>query len=153
MFVAMKPVKGELLWFLSGDTNVRWLQGARHLHLGRVATARAISARSTATNGAAGPGPTEATGPDRRGAAPTARRTGFQADRRSGLESSRHRRHGVGPCHALFFQFYVADGKLSCQLYQRSADLFPGGSFNIASYALLTHMLAQQTDLRPGEFV
>jgi thymidylate synthase len=56
------------------------------------------------------------------------------------------------PCHALF-QFYVADGKLSCQLYQRSCDTFLGLPFNIASYALLTHMVAQQCDLVPGEFV
>jgi thymidylate synthase len=56
------------------------------------------------------------------------------------------------PCHA-FFQFYVADGKLSCQLYQRSADMFLGVPFNIASYSLLTLMLAQQAGLEPGEFV
>ena len=61
-------------------------------------------------------------------------------------------RMALAPCHALF-QFYVADGRLSCQLYQRSADIFLGVPFNIASYALLTEMVAQQCDLEPGDFV
>src|SRR5262249_35777298 len=61
-------------------------------------------------------------------------------------------RMALAPCHA-FFQFYVAQGRLSCQLYQRSAALLLGVPFNIASYALLVHMLAQQCDLQPGEFV
>ena len=61
-------------------------------------------------------------------------------------------RMALAPCHALF-QFYVAEGRLSCQLYQRSADMFLGVPFNIASYALLTHMVAQQCDLAPGDFI
>ncbi|MBZ2167183.1 thymidylate synthase [Marinobacter sp. F4216] len=67
-------------------------------------------------------------------------------------DNVRKGRMALAPCHCLF-QFYVTDGKLSCQLYQRSADLFLGVPFNIASYALLTHMIAQQCDLDVGEFV
>ncbi len=67
-------------------------------------------------------------------------------------DNVRQGRMALAPCHCLF-QFYVADGRLSCQLYQRSADLFLGVPFNIASYALLTHMIAQQCDLDVGEFV
>ncbi|MDK8464525.1 thymidylate synthase [Marinobacter sp. SS13-12] len=67
-------------------------------------------------------------------------------------DNVRQGRMALAPCHCLF-QFYVSDGRLSCQLYQRSADLFLGVPFNIASYALLTHMIAQQCDLDVGEFV
>ncbi|MGM0677647.1 thymidylate synthase [Ectothiorhodospira marina] len=67
-------------------------------------------------------------------------------------DNARANRMALAPCHCLF-QFYVADGRLSCQLYQRSADIFLGVPFNIASYALLTHMVAQVTGLKPGDFI
>lgn len=143
----------ELLWFLRGETNARWLQERRV----RIWDPWA--------------GPDGELGPvygaqwrSWRGA------DGQTHDQLlsvvESLRSSPHsRRHIVSawnvgelsamalpPCHALF-QFFVADGKLSCQLYQRSADLFIGVPFNIASYALLTMMLAQVTGLQPGEFV
>ncbi|MBK1692463.1 thymidylate synthase [Ectothiorhodospira mobilis] len=71
---------------------------------------------------------------------------------RSPVENARDGRMALAPCHCLF-QFYVANGRLSCQLYQRSADIFLGVPFNIASYALLTHMVARATGLEAGEFV
>lgn len=143
----------ELLWFLRGDTNVKYL----HDH------GVTIWDEWADENGDLGPvyghqwrsWPT----PD-----------GKSIDQISKLieqikRNPNSRRHIVSawnpaevdkmalpPCHALF-QFYVAEGKLSCQLYQRSADYFLGVPFNIASYALLTHMVAQQCDLLPGEFV
>ena len=149
----LKSIIVELLWFLRGDTNVRWLQE-------RGVT---IWDEWADENGELGPV---------YGYQWRHWRTadGREIDQiRQVLDSLRtrpdSRRHLVSawnpadvdkmalpPCHALF-QFYVAGGRLSCQMYQRSADLFLGVPFNIASYALLTLMVAQVTDLRPGEFV
>ena len=149
----LKSIIHELLWFLAGDTNVRYLQenGVR------------IWNEWADENGELGP----VYGSQWR-SWPTA--DGQHIDQISQVvESLKNnpdsRRHLVSawnvgeidkmhlpPCHILF-QFYVAEGRLSCQLYQRSADIFLGVPFNIASYALLTLMMAQVTGLKPGDFV
>ena len=128
--------------------------GARRHDLGRVGRRRtATSARSTATSGATGPTATAARSTRSRKVVepirtnPDSRRLIVTAWNPADVE-----RMALPPCHALF-QFYVAEGRLSCQLYQRSADIFLGVPFNIASYALLTLMVAQVTGLKPGEFV
>ena len=148
-----KSIILELLWFLRGDTNVRWLQE-------RGCT---IWDEWADENGELGP----VYGKQWRSwAAPDGRSIDQIAGLIEGLKTNpSSRRHIVSawnpadvddmalpPCHCLF-QFFVADGKLSCQLYQRSADIFLGVPFNIASYALLTMMVAQVVGLKPGEFV
>ena len=149
----LKSIVHELLWFLQGDTNVAYLQQ----HGVKIWDAWADA------NGELGP----VYGRQWR-AFPTP--DGGHVDQIAAVVDSLKnnpdsRRHlvcawnpgqidqmALPPCHCLF-QFYVADGALSCQLYQRSADVFLGVSFNIASYALLTRMLAQVSGLRPGDFV
>jgi thymidylate synthase len=151
--VHTKSVIHELLWFLSGETNVRYLRE----------NGVTIWDEWTDENGELGPiyGYQWRSWP-----APDGRHIDQLADVIAQIRKNPDSRRlivsawNVGdiprmklpPCHA-FFQFYVADGKLSCQLYQRSADIFLGVPFNIASYALLTHMVAQQTGLEPGDFV
>ncbi len=151
--IHFRSVVGELLWFLRGDTNVAWLQERGITIWDEWADA----------NGDLGPiygyqwrsWPT----PDGRHidqiqqvldeirVKPDSRRLVVSAWNVADLP-----RMALAPCHTLF-QFYVADGRLSCQLYQRSADVFLGVPFNIASYALLTSMVAHVTGLAPGEFV
>jgi thymidylate synthase len=143
----------ELLWFLRGETNVRWLQ----------ARGVTIWDEWAGADGELGPVYGKQwrswTAPDGRVIDQIA---AVQEQIRDNPNSRRHvvsawnpaevDDMALPPCHCLF-QFYVADGKLSCQLYQRSADVFLGVPFNIASYALLTMMMAQATGLEPGEFV
>ncbi|WP_129644949.1 thymidylate synthase [Peristeroidobacter agariperforans] len=149
----LKSIIYELLWFLKGDTNVKYL----HDH------GVSIWDEWADENGELGPiygkqwrswpGPDGKTIDQisrtldliRRN--PDSRRIIVNAWNVGELEQM-----SLTPCHALF-QFWVGEGKLSCQLYQRSADVFLGVPFNIASYALLTHMFAQQCDLEPGEFI
>ena len=149
----LRSIMHELLWFLRGDTHLRYLhehgvtiwdewadehgdlgpiygkqwrdwEAADGRHIDQIANAIDLLRRD-----------------------PDSRRIVVSAWNVGELERMR-----LLPCHVLF-QFYVADGELSCQLYQRSADLFLGVPFNIASYALLTHLVAQQADLRVGEFI
>ncbi len=148
-----KSIIHELLWFLAGDTNIQYLKdhGVR------------IWDEWADAEGNLGPvyGHQWRNWPTPSGAHvdqisqiidqirhnPDSRRILVSAWNVSDLD-----RMALMPCHVLF-QFYVADGRLSCQLYQRSADLFLGVPFNIASYSLLTMMIAQVTDLQPGEFI
>ena len=149
----VKSIIHELLWFLKGDTNVRYLQE----------NGVSIWDEWADQNGDLGPvyGAQWRSWPARDGAEidqignlvsdirenPDSRRLMVCAWNVADLD-----RMALPPCHCLF-QFYVANGRLSCQLYQRSADIFLGVPFNIASYALLTLMVAQVTGLEPGEFV
>ena len=151
--VHLKSIILELLWFLRGDSNVRWLQEqgvtiwdewaneqgelgpvygkqwrSWETQDGRVIDQIANVVAAIKTN-------------------PNSRRHIVSAWNPAEVDQM-----ALPPCHCLF-QFFVADGKLSCQLYQRSADVFLGVPFNIASYALLTQMMAQVTGLQPGEFV
>ena len=148
-----KSIILELLWFLRGDTNVRWLQE------------RGVSIWNAWADDDGELGPVYGK-QWRSWTAPDGRVIDQIAAVVEGLKTNPNsRRHIVSawnpaevedlalpPCHCLF-QFFVADGKLSCQLYQRSADVFLGVPFNIASYALLTLMMAKVTGLEPGEFV
>ncbi|WP_042438003.1 thymidylate synthase [Sanguibacter keddieii] len=151
--VHLRSVVGELLWFLRGDSNVGWLQenGVRIWNEwadddGELGPVYGVQWRSWPTpdgqhvDQVAQVLETLRTNPD-------SRRMIVSAWNVADLDAM-----ALMPCHA-FFQFYVADGRLSCQLYQRSADLFLGVPFNIASYALLTHMVAQQVGLEVGDFV
>ena len=151
--VFLKGVVGELLWFLRGDSNVRWLQ-ERGIKIwdewadadGELGPVYGVQWRSWPTpDGGHIDQITKVI--EQLTANPDSRRIVVSAWNVAELDEM-----ALQPCHA-FFQFYVADGKLSCQLYQRSADLFLGVPFNIASYALLTHMVAQQTGLDVGDFI
>ncbi|MEU2563600.1 thymidylate synthase [Streptomyces longispororuber] len=151
--VHLKSIVYELLWFLRGDSNVGWLRehgvtiwdewADENGDLGPVYGAQWRS--WPAPDGTHIDQLSEVLETLRRD--PDSRRMIVSAWNVAELDKM-----ALAPCHA-FFQFYVADGKLSCQLYQRSADLFLGVPFNIASYALLTHMVAQQAGLEPGDFI
>jgi thymidylate synthase len=151
--VHFRSIAYELLWFLRGEGNVRWLQEK----------GVSIWDEWAAEDGSLGPvygvqwrsWPTPDGGSiDQLSEVLTTLRTNPDSRRMlvSAWNVAALPEMALAPCHALF-QFYVNDGKLSCQLYQRSADLFLGVPFNIASYALLTRMVAQQVDLEPGDFI
>jgi thymidylate synthase len=149
----LKSIIYELLWFLSGDTNVRWLQ-ERGVSIwdewadanGELGPVYGYQWRSwPAADGRHIDQITAVVDQIKRN--PDSRRHLVSAWNVGELDKM-----ALAPCHVMF-QFYVADGRLSCQMYQRSADVFLGVPFNIASYALLTMMVAQVCDLQPGTFV
>ena len=151
--VHLKSIVHELVWFLRGDTNVRYLRENGVTiwdewadEAGDLGPVYGRQWRSWARpDGGVVDQIAWAEGEIRRN--PDSRRLVVSAWNPADLD-----RMALAPCHCLF-QFYVADGRLSCQLYQRSGDAFLGVPFNIASYALLTCMMAQTTGLEPGEFV
>ncbi len=149
----LKSIVHELIWFLAGDTNVDTCATTACASGTNGRTRTAISAPSTASSGGAGPPRWHGRSTRSRTSSATLKR---DPDSRRIIVSAWNPadipKMALAPCHCLF-QFYVADGKLSCQLYQRSADIFLGVPFNIASYALLTMMMAQVTGLKPGDFV
>jgi thymidylate synthase len=151
--VHLKSIIYELLWFLRGETNVRWLQEHGVTIWDEWADANGELGPVYGYQWRSWPSAMDGTIDQIRGLIsdiqknPDSRRLIVTAWNPADIP-----RMALPPCHCLF-QFYVADGKLSCQLYQRSADIFLGVPFNIASYALLTLMVAQVTGLEPGDFV
>ena len=149
----VKSIIYELLWFLPATPTSTTCRSTASPSGTSGPTSAAISVRSTASSGAPGrramaaPSTRSPTWCERSARNPDSRRLIVTAWNPADVD-----RMALPPCHCLF-QFYVANGKLSCQLYQRSADIFLGVPFNIASYALLTMMVAQVTGLKPGEFV
>ena len=159
----LKSIIYELLWFLKGDTNVAYLQenGVRiwnewadkEGNLGPVYGHQWRNWNSEGLDQIKEVIHTIKTNPDSRRMLVSAWNPSVLPDTSvSFAENVANNKAALPPCHA-FFQFYVANGKLSCQLYQRSADVFLGVPFNIASYALLTLMMAQVCDLEAGDFV
>lgn len=149
----LRSIVYELLWFLNGDTNIKYLNDNGVTIWNEWADANGELGPVYGSQWRSWPGPNGESIDqitkvlDQIKNKPDSRRHIVSAWNPAEVDKM-----ALPPCHALF-QFYVADGKLSCQLYQRSADYFLGVPFNIASYALLTHMVAQQCDLEPGEFV
>jgi len=159
----LKSIIHELLWFLKGDTNIQYLQenGVRIWNewadekgnLGPVYGYQWRNWNGEEIDQIKDIIHTLKTSPDSRRMLVSAWNPSVLPDTsKSFAENVANNKVALPPCHA-FFQFYVADGKLSCQLYQRSADVFLGVPFNIASYALLTLMMAQVCDLEAGDFV
>jgi len=151
--IHLKSVIYELLWFLRGETNVRWLQERGVTIWDEWADKEGELGPIYGRQWRAWPAP-DGRHLDQLGRVVEEIRTNPESRRLivSAWNAADLDRMKLPPCHVLF-QFYVAEGRLSCQMYQRSADVFLGVPFNIASYALLTLMMAQVTDLQPGELV